>query len=181
MAKVTGPLLSMSASGTVGKALVFGSRLGQAVVRRWAVPLNPKSDDQAEVRTKLAIPGKLTKIVTSTSTFITQMKVVTPTGQTWNSQVGKEILGTALGNYDADAAEYAAFAGGEPALWSAAATDVALVDFELNYGSFGAVDKGEQLYHMAKAAYRSGLACADTDPNGWIEATIDAFAADLID
>jgi len=180
MAKVTGPLLSISASGTVGKALTFANRLGTSVVRRWATPLNPQSNDQAEVRTKLAIPGKCAKATVIPSAFYNAAILVTTSGQTWNSQLAKEILGTNLGNYDADAVEYAALGGATQALWVTGGATAGLVDFELSYGTFGPVTNGEQLYHMAKAAYRLGMSVATTDPQGWVEATINTFAGDVI-
>lgn len=185
MGKPIGPGLSIALSGAVGKTLVFGNRLGQHTVRMYVKPKNLQSNDQAEVRTKLAIPGKIAKValrgVTSDSTFVTQMKAKTSAGQTWNSQVAKEVLGTNLGNYDSDAADYLGTSAPEKVLWEAGAVAAAIVPFELNYGTFGPVAAGEILFHAAKAAYRSNCACAATDPTAWIEATINAFAADLID
>ncbi len=51
MAKVTGPLMSISASGTIGKSLTYGAWKGIAWCREWFVPANPKSDEQVNVRT----------------------------------------------------------------------------------------------------------------------------------
>lgn len=189
MAKPTGPLLSVSARGTVGKVLTFGSRLGVNTVRMWVIPKNLKSNDQAEVRTKLAIPGKIAKACeragegafTVDSTYVAQMKAAVSAGQTWNSQLAKEALGTNLGNYDSDAADYAGTEAGEKLLWIAGAVIAGIVDFEMNYGAFGPVTNGEILFHAAKVAYRSGLAIAATDPTDWIEATINTFAGKLVD
>ncbi len=50
MAVVKGPLFSMAASGTVGGVLVFTSWKGRDVVRRHAVPANPRSGGQLSVR-----------------------------------------------------------------------------------------------------------------------------------
>ena len=50
MAKVTGPLMSMSASGTIGKALTYGTWKGIAWVREHFTPANPQSDEQVNVR-----------------------------------------------------------------------------------------------------------------------------------
>ena len=51
MARVTGPLFSMDASGTVGKAIVFSKWKGRSYVRRHAVPSNPRSGLQVGIRT----------------------------------------------------------------------------------------------------------------------------------
>jgi hypothetical protein len=50
MAKVTGPLMSMDASGQLGKALVFAKWKGQNYVRQYVIPMNPNTADQAAIR-----------------------------------------------------------------------------------------------------------------------------------
>ena len=53
MARTTGPLLSMDASGSVGNALTFAHWKGRNYVRRYAVPGNPRSDAQQSIRTAM--------------------------------------------------------------------------------------------------------------------------------
>lgn len=55
MARVTGPLMSMGASGTVGKALTFGKWKGRAWAREWFKPQNPRTPKQVNVRTALTL------------------------------------------------------------------------------------------------------------------------------
>ncbi len=55
MAKVTGPLLSMSATGSVGDTLTFARWKGIAYCREWFTPSNPKSASQVNVRTALTL------------------------------------------------------------------------------------------------------------------------------
>lgn len=50
MATTKGPLFSLDATGTVGGAIVFSHWKGRNVVRRHAVPANPKSGGQLGVR-----------------------------------------------------------------------------------------------------------------------------------
>jgi hypothetical protein len=50
MAGVTGPLMSMDASGTVGKTITFGKWKGRHYVRARVIPNNPKSAGQLGVR-----------------------------------------------------------------------------------------------------------------------------------
>jgi len=50
MARVTGPLMSMDASGTIAGAIVFSRWKGLPYVRRHAIPSNPKSPKQTSVR-----------------------------------------------------------------------------------------------------------------------------------
>lgn len=185
MAKPTGPLLSVSARGTVGKVLTFGSRLGVNTVRMWVIPKNLKSNDQAEVRTKLAIPGKGAKVcgrgVTSDCTVIEQMRMLVSAGQTWNSQISKEELGTNLANYDADKVLYTALDPTHKGYWSAGAATVGLVDFELNYGAYGIVTAGEILFHLAMALYRSGAAIITKAPNSFLAADVTDLTDGMTD
>lgn len=53
MARVTGPLLSLSASGTVARTLVYLNWKGAATVRIHAVPYNPQSAAQVTQRVLL--------------------------------------------------------------------------------------------------------------------------------
>jgi hypothetical protein len=53
MARVTGPLMSMEASGSVGKTLVFARWKGRPYVRQWVKPMNPKSASQQGIRSML--------------------------------------------------------------------------------------------------------------------------------
>lgn len=50
MARVTGPFLSISASGTVAKMLTAATWKGIAYMREWFRPQNPKSDGQNWIR-----------------------------------------------------------------------------------------------------------------------------------
>lgn len=49
-AKVTGPLFSLDARNTVGKAIVYSSWKGINYVRARVVPKNPNSDPQKAIR-----------------------------------------------------------------------------------------------------------------------------------
>lgn len=50
MAKLTAPLFSLTASGTLAHAITFSSWKGIAYARTRVIPYNPKTDDQKEVR-----------------------------------------------------------------------------------------------------------------------------------
>lgn len=50
MVKVNAPMLSLSASGSIGGAMVFSTWKGRAYVRRHVRPANPKSGGQVGVR-----------------------------------------------------------------------------------------------------------------------------------
>jgi len=50
MALTTGPLMSLDASGSVAKTIVFSKWKGRNYVRQLVTPANPKSDKQVSVR-----------------------------------------------------------------------------------------------------------------------------------
>lgn len=50
MSKLTGPLFSLTARGTIGKALTYSQWRGIQYVRTRVVPANPQTTDQTEVR-----------------------------------------------------------------------------------------------------------------------------------
>lgn len=50
MARLTAPLLSLAASGTIADSITFSSWKGIAYARTRVIPANPKSDAQKEVR-----------------------------------------------------------------------------------------------------------------------------------
>lgn len=58
MARVTGPLFSMSASGQLGKAIVFTEWKGRPVVRAYAIPANPRSQAQRYTRSMMTFLSK---------------------------------------------------------------------------------------------------------------------------
>ena len=57
MARVTGPLMSMEASGTIGKTLTFANWVGRQYVRRWTRPSNPQTADQMDQRNAFSVIG----------------------------------------------------------------------------------------------------------------------------
>ena len=54
MAKLTGPLMSLAASGQLGKTLVFGDWKGIKYARQYIIPANPNSAGQQSIRGFLA-------------------------------------------------------------------------------------------------------------------------------
>jgi hypothetical protein len=61
MAKTTGGLLSLGASGTIAKTLTFSKWKGQNYVRQRVIPANPRSTAQTEVRGAFAFASNIWK------------------------------------------------------------------------------------------------------------------------
>lgn len=55
MAKVVSPLLSFSASGSVGDSITYSKWKGVNVVKKYFIPSNPQTVTQVNVRTAMAL------------------------------------------------------------------------------------------------------------------------------
>ncbi len=63
MVKLQGPIASLSASGGLGKTLIFSSNRGRSYMKRWAAPANPQTNPQTSVRAIVAfISERWTKV-----------------------------------------------------------------------------------------------------------------------
>lgn len=59
MAKITAPLLSLSARGQIGETLVFSDWKGRAYARRYSIPANPNTTSQQTTRSMFSFLNKL--------------------------------------------------------------------------------------------------------------------------
>lgn len=129
MAKVTGPLMSMTASGAFGGTLVYAQRMGASVVRQLVIPANPRSTDQTAARNAQRVAAAAQKqanamTATGPSRTLTdkaEIAAITPSGQRWNSYFVQAILGIGRVNYTAAVAAWTALASGEKTAWETAA------------------------------------------------------------
>ncbi len=55
MARTKGPLFSLDASGSLDKTIVYSQWKGRSYVRRHAIPFNPKTPAQVNVRTAMKL------------------------------------------------------------------------------------------------------------------------------
>lgn len=109
MARVTGPLMSMEASGTIGKTLTFANWVGRQYVRRWTRPSNPQTADQMDQRNAFSVIGvgvsqanKCLQVNSSTGKTDEQaFRGKTPSGMRWNGYVQKVLTGSGAAGYTA--------------------------------------------------------------------------------
>jgi len=184
MAKTQGPLYSLSASGAIGKAMVFFGWKGNNVVRKWLKPANPKSANQGNQRTMLAGTGRGVGEIRPDSSFAQQLidLGLIPGGQTKQSFVVQYILNHYLMDSTTYAAELAALTGHAAyADFGAAADTLGLVEFSLDYDTIAAYNKALSLYLIAKTAialaftgtpYTTALA-------SWVTADINGMLSDF--
>lgn len=191
MAKVTGPLFSMSASGKIGDSMVFFGWKGISVVRQWVIPVNKMSADQGDQRIYMGGSGRAVGEIrpfvgaTSVPTAFAQQLIdlnLIPAGQTKQSFLVKYILDHYLNSTTNYAAELAALTGHTAyAGWGAGADALGLVEFDLDYASVAPYNKALGLYLIAKSAIALGFTGTPytTALASWVTADINGMVSDF--
>jgi len=190
MAKVTGPLMSLDASGTVGNTITFSKWNGKNYVRHRVIPQNRKTDAQASSRTFVGGTGYALSFVMTVakdsvnhvgSLFYQSAVMAAPAGQSWISNAMTKILGTNFGTIEANVTSYGVLDGTHKGYWDTNAGLAGLADFNLSYGAQSPLAKGNLLYCLAKFAvtYLGSTAFAagvDAATSAEIEAFVDEVA-----
>lgn len=184
MAKVTGPLYSMSASGKLANSMVFFGWKGTACVREWLKPANPKSSTQGDHRVMIGGTGRAVGKVQPSSSFHQQLidLDLIPSGQTKQSYLVKYILANYLTDTTAYGTELASFTGHTSySDWGNAADNLNITEFDLDYADVEPYEKGLGLYLLAKAAIALGFTGSpyDTTLSDWTATQIDEMVADF--
>jgi len=184
MAKVTGPLYSLSASGKIADAMVFFGWKGTNVVRQWLKPANPQSVSQGNQRIMMGGAGRAVGKVEPSSEFAQQLidLGLIPGGQTKQSFLVKYILDTYLTNATTYAAQLALCTGHTAYVaFETAADNLSIVEFDLSYASVDAFDKALGLYLLAKAAIANGFTGAPYTVaiTSWTATQINLLADDM--
>ena len=189
MAKVTGPLFSISASGKIADAMVHFNWKGISVVRQWLKPSNPQTAGQGNRRTMLGGLGRAAGHVNTLSQFAVYAREVADTGQTWLSALVKFILDNKMstvvaydGNWDAWAAH------GAYADWNTRAAAAGFNSFDLAYKNMDhPFNYGFQLYLLGQYAAEQyvldngkfNAAPYTKDFATWVDADIVLLLADF--
>ena len=184
MAKVTGPLMSFSASGKIADAIVFGSWKGNNVVRQWLKPANPQSSAQGDTRIAMGGTGRAVGKMVADSSYHQQLidLGLIPGGQTKQSYMVKYIIDNFISTGTLYAAELAALTGHTAyADWGTSATSLGILAFDLDYATYVEYDKALGIYLMGKAAI--ALSFTGTPYSialaSWTATQIDAMQSDL--
>jgi len=167
MAKVTGPLMSMSASGKLGNAIVFSIWKGAAYVRKFVIPSNPQSVGQGDQRIVMGGTGKAAGKVGVTSPFnekLTALGVI-PSGQSKQSYLVKYIISHYLDTmtkYTAELAAVTAYSG--ITSWNKGADNLGVVAFDLDYANVAQYSKALGLTLLYKTCQALGFTGATYTP-----------------
>lgn len=188
-AKVTSPLLSISASGSIGRALVFFSHLGRNVVRSLVTPRNPRTASQGDSRLLLGAIGRSSSGVLIGGMYQTDINSVVPAGQTWVSDLMRSTINRYGSGNTGVAAITAAVAASTPTNWETAAQGIGLSDLMIPYATSSAqtLTAGAMLYVLAQAAFdvrATHPTLFDRTPYttafaSWDDAEVTAFVTDL--
>lgn len=185
MAKVTMPLMSGTASGKIGDAIVFFGWKGINVVRGFVIPANPMSNDQGDQRLILGGVGRACGAVKKKSDYEGQLNTLglIPAGQTKQSYLVKKIIDLYMANATAFEAIYTEFnAHSAKTDFTSSAAGIGLADLDISYkGTAHSFSKGMQLYVLAKVAIALAFTGSPytTALASWTSTEITAMVADL--
>lgn len=158
-AVVTGPLMSLTASGTVADTITFDKR---GFVRQRVIPANPQSGPQGNVRQMLlAVQRALTKLG---ATVIDAVKTVAPVTYRWNSFLLQQAIGPGSSEFEAARTAYAALTAAERTTWENAATAAGLTEQVIPYATDAPVSPGLALFAVSRALYALGINSVDGVP-----------------
>ncbi len=184
MAKVTGPLGSMTASGKFGNMMVFFGWKGRQVVRGLVTPANPMKPKQGDQRVAMGgtgravgkiMPGKYFANLLITLGLITS-------GQTKQSYLVKYILKNYLTSSLAYGTMLAAFTAHTCSVaFNNNADALTLTEYDLAYADVAPYQKGFGLYLIAKAAHAIGMTGTPYTSNitAWVTADVSGMVNDF--
>lgn len=160
MARVTGPLMSVDASGKVADSIVFSKWKGINYVRQWLKPANPQSADQGDQRIVIGGTGRSCGKVAVTSPFNTKLsdKGVIPAGQSKQSYLVKYILSHFLDTMTKYTAELANVTGHTAyTSFQAGADTLGITAFDLDYAAVAEYNKALGIFLLFKTAQALGF------------------------
>lgn len=184
MAKVTGPLMSMSASGKLADSIVFFSWKGTNVVRQWLKPANPQSEDQGDRRIMLGGTGRAVGKIQPSKAFAQQLidLGLIPGGQTKQSYLVKYILDHYITGATSYLLELSACTNHTVyGAFTAAAETLTIVEFDLDYATYAPYDAALGLYLIAKSAIDLSLDGTPytTNITAWVTADVNGMINDF--
>jgi len=184
MAKVTGPLMSMSASGKLADSIVFSIWKGVAYVRQYVTPANPQSSDQGDQRIMVGGTGRGVGKIQVSSTIDNKLAAlgVIPSGQSKQSFLVGYILDHYLSTPTAYASELASCTGHTAyTTFQAGADNLGITEFDLAYASIDPYDKALAIYLLAKTCIALGFTGTPytNDLTAWTATDVNAFVADF--
>lgn len=157
MAKVTGPLMSMTASGAYGGTLVFDHR---GFVRQLVIPANPQTGGQGDARSYLASIQAALQL--AGLVVIAALKAASPTGYRWNSWIVGKAIGPLAATIKASLVAFTALTATPMGLWNTAFTDV--IPKTLEYADIDPITAGAAAFCLCRALFAEGIVTSPGAP-----------------
>jgi hypothetical protein len=184
MAKTSGPLFSMDASGTIGKAIVYSKWKGVNYVRQWLKPNNPQGAAQGDQRIMLGGTGRAAGKIQVGSTIDAKLALagVIPSGQSKQSYLVKYILDHYLDNLTNYTLQLAACTGHTAyTTFGSAAAALGITEFDLAYATAAPYDKALGVFLLAKTCIALAFTGAPYTSaiSAWTATQVNAFKADF--
>ena len=180
MPRLTGPFMSLSASGTLGKTLTASIWKGQPYMRLRVIPINRNSVGQKAVRSILGTLAKAcravltitndTEVPPAGSQFFQDAVAIAPAGQSWISYLQK----VSFGEFAANKILFDALDNTHDGYWQTTAGTLGMADYTDKAGVTHTA--GEQLYLLGKfATSYLGYSAWDTTQDSAVQDEITAF------
>lgn len=169
MAKVSGPLMSMDASGKFAGTLVFTKWKGRPVVRQLVKPSNPQSEGQLEARNAMRVMAEGQRYANATAqkrsgetlTDKEELIQLAPSGQAWNGYLVASGIGAGSVQYDAATSAWGSIGAPAQTNWNSAADGLipaipAVTQDETGTSPNTTMSSGEVFFHYCWGLYVAG-------------------------
>ena len=171
MAKVSGPLFSVDASGGYAGTVVFAKWKGRNYARQLVIPANPRSAGQEQARNDVRAAGSAQKFANANAqvraglTLSDKLEImaVTPSGYAWNGFLVDNIIGAGRVNIAASEVLWAALTAPQKTAWNDAASALTA-----------------PLFGVAQTVAGGGAGVAKTNGNVFFNYTYGLYAMGLV-
>jgi hypothetical protein len=175
MAKATGPLFSLEASGTIAKTVTYSRWKGRPYVRVRTIPLNPYEVDQVKARNRIRAMAPAVHWANYTTQVLsgetekdeTRIRAITPDTFAWNGFLVDKGIGSKAIDYDYAEVIWGVLSAGQKTAWDNCANGLTPPMFGTAQGATGGgysanMTSGNVLMHYMYALFKMGLY---TQPN----------------
>lgn len=175
-AKVSGPLMSVDATGQFGKTLVFAKIKGRNICRQLVIPANPRSVGQQAVRAKLGSSGRMNSYVEDGSEAQLAFNAIAPSGLSGVGYFGREQISRFTGSdTDYNDVGNATIKGN----FDSAAAALGLLDVTIPGDTPLVIPAGQTLWNGYESAYQLDPTMAPTPAITATAANITTFTDNL--
>lgn len=176
MAKVTSPLMSLDASGSIAGALTFSKWKGRNYARQLVIPANPQTVGQQESRARMGAGGRMASFLGLGSAAQVSFNEKAPAGQSGAGYWVKQMIA----RFDASDADYNNVANATvKGYFDTAAASAGIFSVTIPGDTPLEVPAGLILWNGYQAAYDIDPTIADTPAVSATEAEITEFLTQI--